>query len=58
MLEADFKSASFYLLTRKWDAHFMTLGGDTPVTLLRKMGLSTAGKNVLRLPTKLYKERD
>lgn len=49
MREADFKSASFYLITQKWDLAFMTLGGDTKRTLLNKMGLSKIDDCALRL---------
>ena len=49
MREADFKSASFYLITRKWDMVFMTLGGDANKTLLYKMGLSETDDCALRL---------
>ena len=49
MREADFKSASFYLITQTWDLAFMTLGGDTKRTLLNKMGLSKIDDCALRL---------
>lgn len=49
MREADFKSASFYLITRKWDMVFMTLGGDANKTLLYTMGLSETDDCALRL---------
>lgn len=49
MQEADFKSASFYLITQTWDLAFMTLGGDTKRTVLNKMGLSKIDDCALRL---------
>lgn len=39
MREADFKSASFYLITQKWDLAFMTLEGDANKAFLHKMDL-------------------